>query len=191
MAKTIKVNERETLSVNEAMSLSGFVRKDETVAPVVTKDATVTRDRAYKTLLAWVTAQTDVPADVLTACKTVRPSYFGLGNVGAKGDGLTPAYRKLLALGDGNMPANGTTWTEMELFTKYRFGRTEAKNWCNELAKLPCDDPITYPRIWVKFNVTERSYTLVSVDNSVPMGWVGYVPKDLSTDGKAVQASNK
>ena len=151
------------------------------------KAETIARNEAYKALLDWVTAQAKVPENVLEAAKTIRPSYFGLTVTGTTGDGLTPAYRKLLALNNGALPAIGTTWTEMELFEAYRFGRTEAKNWCNELSKLVCDQP----RAWVKFDITERTYTLVAVQDTVPEGWGGYIPKELSADGKAVQASKK
>jgi hypothetical protein len=174
----------ETVKLNEAKKET-TVKSEATTETVKLNEATVTRNKAYKDLLDWLTKQNNVPAEVLESAKVIRPSYFGIASTGSVGDGLTPAYRKLLALGNGKLPVNGTTWTEMELFTLYRFGATEAKNWCNELAKLAVTG---YESAWVKFNITERSYTLVAVQNSVPEGWKGYVPAQYTDTGKAVQA---
>ena len=150
-------------------------------------EATALRNAAYKVTLDWLTKQDNVPADVMEAAKVIRPSYFGLAAVGSTGDGLTPAYRKLLALGNGKLPAIGTTWTAMDLFTNYRFGATEAKNWSNELSKLPAQGQ---KAAWIAIDREAQTYTLVAIQDSVPDGWKGYIPARFN-DGKAVQGGAK
>jgi len=174
MAKTNKALD-EAMARDEARIVEVKAIKAETLA----------RNNAYKALLDYVTNTANVPEEVLNACKVIRPSYFGLTGTPMTGDGLTPAYRKLLSLTAN--PTAGDTWTEMDLFEKFRFGATEAKNWCNELVKLPVDGK---PLVWIKFNRTERTYTVVAIQNETPEGWNGYLPKTLN-NGKAKQATAK
>jgi len=174
----------EKIKANDEAMEMAMARDAEKMAEV---SASKVKADAYKKILDFVMASSGVPPEVLDACKIVRPSYFGITSSGNTGDGLTPAYRKLLDLTAGH-PMSGDTFGEMELFEKYRFGRTEAKNWTNELIKLTILDR---PRVWIKFLPTTREYTIVSIGNDIPEGWNGYVSKELTADGKARQNGEK
>ena len=167
-------------TLTEAIMEADGLPNEETIG---VKETTKIRNDAWKKLMDYVTKSEDVPDFIMDACKTLRPSYFGIvGNPG-ESDGLTPSYRKLLSICPE--PALGTVFTSLELFQKFRFGRTEAKNWCNELVKHPT--PAGKPLVWIRYAPKEDTYTIVSIGNDIPENWTGYVPAHLN-GGKAVQA---
>ena len=172
-----------------AKEIKGNVQEN-TVADASAKTTSADRNNAYKALLDWITAQENVPSAVMEAAKAVRPSYFGIAFSRGTGDGLNPAYRRLLALNNGTTPEIGTSWDEKELFLAHKFGRTEARDWCKELIKYTCEQP----RAWVQCDINtagERIYTLVAVQDTVPEGWKGYIPAELTADGKSVPSGSK
>jgi len=150
--------------------------KDATIVEAtvtITENGKVKQD-AYKTLMDWVTAQTDLPADVLASAKTIRPSYFGISAVGGtrETDGLNPAYRQLKALFTGGVEV-GLTFTLDEAFSTLRFGAREVHKMVRYLVKNPCEGS---PIVWIKEDLDTETYTVAAIQNEVPEGWEADLP---------------
>ena len=137
-------------------------------------EATKAKKDAYKKIMDYLTKEThDLPAEILEAAKIVRPSYFGLGNIGDReSDGLNPAYRQLKQLLPGGIEP-GLTFTLDDAFTALRFGSREVHKMVRNLIKYPCE---ASPIVWVKENVDTEEYTVVAIQNEVPEGWTADLP---------------
>lgn len=136
-------------------------------------EQTKAKQEAYKKIMDYLTANKDLPADILEAAKIVRPSYFGLGGLGDREtDGLNPAYRQLKQLLPGGIEP-GLSFTLDEAFTTLRFGVREVHKMVRNLIKYPCE---ASPIVWIKENTDTEEYIIVAIQNEVPEGWEADLP---------------
>jgi len=66
----------------------------------------------------------------------------------------------------------GKGLTELDLFKQFKVGRPEMVTKCRIL--VLCPNPAD--RVWVKFDETTETYTVVGLGENPPVGWTGYVP---------------
>lgn len=117
-----------------------------------------------------------VPAEILDACKIIRPSFFGLGGGGGFQKAEFRAWQTKLMLVLGVKTFDeikvGATFDEMKVFQTLRAGRKEMKQIINDLIRKPGEKPA----IWVSFDDFKGIYKVEGV-GEMPANWTGYVPQ--------------
>lgn len=117
----------------------------------------------------------NVPAEILDACKIVRPSFFGLGGGGGFQKAEFRAWQtKLMAvLGVKTFEEIkvGATFDEMKAFQTLHAGRKELRQITKDLIKKPGEKSA----VWVSFDEAKGIYKVEGVGDQ-PKDWKGYVP---------------
>ena len=150
---------------------------------VGTAEQTVTKQKSEKAI-AWEKARdkilayiadekNKVPAEIVAAAKTFRPSFFGITSGGgfAKKDHPTWVEKLFNLLGVEKFEdiKVGATFDEMKAFQTLRVGRKEMREMCNDLIKKPD----AKGAIYVLFDANKGVYTVKGIGTE-PEGWTGY-----------------
>lgn len=67
----------------------------------------------------------------------------------------------------------GASVSEMDIFTRFQYGRAEMRSHIVRAIKQ-AKDPAE--RVWVAFDFGSKTYTLKGIGASAPEGWTGYKP---------------
>lgn len=120
-------------------------------------------------------AKNNVPADVLDACKIIRPSFFGLGGGGGFQKAEFRAWQtklmQLLGVKTFEEIKVGATFDEMKAFQTLHAGRKELRQITNDLIRKPGEKSA----VWVSFDEAKGIYKVEGV-GEMPANWKGYVP---------------
>lgn len=120
--------------------------------------------------------ENNVPADILDACKIIRPSFFGLGGGGGFQKAEFRAWQtklmNVLGVKTFEEIKVGATFDEMKVFMTLKAGRKEMKQITNDLIAKPGDKV----QVWVSFDADKGVYKVEGV-GEMPKGWTGYVPQ--------------
>lgn len=116
-----------------------------------------------------------VPAEILDACKLVRPSFFGLGGGGGFQKAEFRAWQtklmQVLGVKTFEEIKVGATFDEMKVFMTLHAGRKEMKQITKDLIKKPGEKSA----VWVSFDADKGIYKVEGV-GAQPANWTGYVP---------------
>lgn len=133
------------------------------------------RDAMEKICAYCADAKNNVPADVLDACKIIRPSYFGLGGGGGFQKAEFRAWQtklmQLLGVKTFEEIKVGATFDEMKAFQTLHAGRKELRQITNDLIRKPGEKSA----VWVSFDSAKGIYKVEGVGDQ-PKDWKGYVP---------------
>lgn len=116
-----------------------------------------------------------VPAEILDACKLVRPSFFGLGGGGGFQKAEFRAWQtklmQILGVKTFDEIKVGATFDEMKAFMTIHAGRKEMKQIIKDLIKKPGEKSA----VWVSFDADKGIYKVEGI-GKMPKDWTGYVP---------------
>lgn len=134
------------------------------------------RKNAFDVICGYAKNNADkIPAEVLEACKTLRPSFFGLGGGGGFQKAEFRAWQtklmQILGIKTLDEVKVGTSFDEMKVFMTLKAGRKEMRQITKDLIKNPGDKN----QIWVSFDANKGIYTVEGVGEQ-PKNWTGYVP---------------
>lgn len=142
-------------------------------------------EKARDKILAYIADENNkVPADILEAAKTFRPSFFGITSGGggfAKKDHPAHVEKlfKLLGIEKFDDIKVGATFDEMKAFQTLKVGRKEMREMCNDLIKKPD----TNGAVYVLFDANKGVYTVKGIGTE-PEGWTGYRPAKAEADAE-------
>lgn len=142
-------------------------------------------EKARDKILAYIADEKNkVPADILEAAKTFRPSFFGITSGGGFAKKDHPAWVeklfKLLGIEKFEDIKVGATFDEMKAFQTLKVGRKEMREMCNDLIKKPD----TNGAVYVLFDANKGVYTVKGIGTE-PEGWTGYRPAKAEADADA------
>lgn len=133
-------------------------------------------EKARDTILAYIADEKNkVPAEVVEAAKTFRPSYFGISAGGGFAKKEHPAHveklMQLLGVKTFEEIKVGATFDEMKAFTTLKVGRREMHCIGIDLIKHPDDKGA----IFMSFNADKGIYKIEAIGKE-PDGWTGWRP---------------
>ena len=151
--------------------------------PVKEKSAkAIAWEKARDKILAYIADEkNNVPADIVEAAKTFRPSFFGITSGGGFAKKEHPAHveklMKLLGVEKFEDIKVGAHFDELKAFTTLKFGRKEMRWLCIDNIKRPDDKGAIY----IDFDAVKGVYTIKGV-GAEPEGWTGYRPADKDAE---------
>ena len=134
------------------------------------------RKNAFDVICGYAKDNADkLPAEVVNACKTLRPSFFGLGGGGGFQKAEFRAWQtklmQILGVKTLDEVKVGSTFDEMKVFMTLKAGRKEMRQICKDLIKNPGDKA----QVYVSFDADKGIYKVEGVGEQ-PKNWTGYVP---------------
>lgn len=176
----VKTDAKATEAVEPTSGTENAVTTD---APVKEKSAkAIAWEKARDKILAYIADEKNkVPADVVEAAKTFRPSFFGITSGGGFAKKEHPAHveklMKLLGVEKFEDIKVGMHFDELKAFTTLKFGRKEMRWLCIDNIKRPDDKGAIY----IDFDAVKGVYTIKGV-GAEPEGWTGYRPADKDAE---------
>lgn len=163
----------------------GTVEATENASPKQKSEKVIAWEKARDKILAYIADEKNkVPAEILEAAKTFRPSFFGITSGGggfAKKDHPAHVEKlfKLLGIEKFEDIKVGATFDEMKAFQTLKVGRKEMREMCNDLIKKPD----TNGAVYVLFDANKGVYTVKGI-GAEPKDWTGYRPAKAEADAE-------
>lgn len=144
--------------------------------PKAKSEKAIAWEKARDKILAYIADEKNkVPAEILEAAKTFRPSYFGITSGGGFAKKEHPAHVeklfKLLGVEKFEDVKVGAHFDELKAFQTLKVGRKEMHIISIDLIKKPDDKGAIY----LAFDADKGVYTVKGI-GAEPEGWTGYRP---------------